>query len=222
MEKLKQLLNVLDENSSEDIIVKTFRKIAETLMTGYHVEKGIQKYYFIDIEFYFCNKNHPDLITYPRITKEGKWFFHKSGMDLTFNSIYTPHDGIKDTVDASKPFYFGGILVQKILKKDTLELFNGPQKCVWELFDIFDALSPTSIEIPSIVPNTKEIDIIPHPHKRHFSYTDDRKKNKYQELTEKVFREIPLPSFKEFCDYLNEEYAYYISKEDLIHELKNL
>ena len=223
MEKLKQLLNVLDENSSKDEIVSTFNEIAETLMTGYHIEKGTQEYYFLDIEFYFCNKNHPDLITYPRIIKEGKWFFHQSGMDLTFNSIYTPHDGIKDTVDASKPFYFGGILVQKILKKDTLGLFNGPQKCVWELFDVFDALNPTSTEIPRIVRNKKEIGLTPKSHKRHFSYTNEKKKKKYKELTEMVFCGNPLPSFKDFSEYLNKEYAYqFFKKDELESELKNL
>ena len=226
MENLKQLLRSLDAETpnDSDLISKKFREIAETLMKNYHIEKGTQEYYFLDIEFYFCNSNHPDIITYPRKTEEGKWFFHQSGVDLTFNSDYTPYNGVKDTVDASKPFFFGGILVRELLKRDTSETFKGPYKCVWELFDIFDALSPKSTEIPTIVRNTKEIDIEPLPFQRKFSYSKDRQKNKYKELTEKVFCGNPPSSSNEteFENYLENKYAYRVSKEELENMLKNL
>lgn len=62
-ENLQNLLSSLNANSSKDNIVATFEKIAKKLLNNYHIKKGEEEYYFMHIEFYFCNKNHLDIIT---------------------------------------------------------------------------------------------------------------------------------------------------------------
>ena len=114
MEFLKRKLSQLNGESDLGEIRLACHEIAEDLFKNYHILKGTQEYYFVNIEFYFCNKNHFDFITYPRRLDEGKWFFHQSGVDLTFRSVYSDY-GTK-MVDVNKDFHFGGILVREITK----------------------------------------------------------------------------------------------------------
>ena len=48
----------LDANSDKDKIKSTFEEIAMELFNNYHIQKGKQEYYFMNIEFYFFNKGH--------------------------------------------------------------------------------------------------------------------------------------------------------------------
>lgn len=221
MENLKQLLMQLDANSTEREIVSTFQEIAQMLFNGFHIVKGTQEYYFVDIEFYFCNKNHLDLITYPRQTEEGKWFFHQSGVDLTFDSAYSTFGDYK--VDTNKDFHFGGILVREVLKVNSKEVFDGPYKCEWELFDMFDAFNPTSREMPILVHNTNRIDIEPKSFPRCFSYNDERMEKKYKELQEIVYYGNPPVSLETFRSFIKEKkYAYKISRDELRSRITSL
>ena len=221
MENLKRLLKQLDANSTEREIVSTFQEIAEMLFNGFHIVKGTQEYYFVDIEFYFCNKNHLDLITYPRQAEEGKWFFHQSGVDLTFESAYSTVSDFK--VDTNIDFYYGGILVREVMKVNSKKVFDGPYKCEWELFDMFDAFNPTSREMPILVHNTNRIDIEPKPFPRCFSYNAERMEKKYKELQENVyFGNLPV-SLETFRSFIKEKkYAYRISKGELKSRIMSL
>ena len=50
-------------------------------------KKADKIYLFKDIEFYFYNKNHRDIITHPRISKELCWYVNDfGGIDLNFAS----------------------------------------------------------------------------------------------------------------------------------------
>ncbi len=221
MENIKRLLKQLDANSTEREIVSTFQEIAEMLFKGFHIVKGTQEYYFVDIEFYFCNKNHLDLITYPRQAEEGKWFFHQSGVDLTFESAYSTFGDCR--VDTNKDFHYGGILVREVMKVNSKEVFDGPYKCEWELFDMFDAFNPTSKEMSIIVPNTSRFDIEPKSFPRCFSYNDERMKKKYKELQENVYYGNPPVSLEAFRSFINEKkYAYRISTDELKSNLMSL
>ena len=221
MEKLKRLLKQLDANSTEGEIVSTFQEIAEMLFNGFHIVKGTQEYYFVDIEFYFCNKNHLDLITYPRQAEEGKWFFHQSGVDLTFDSAYSTF--VDNKVDTNKDFHYGGILIRKVLKVNSQDVFDGPYKCEWELFDMFDAFNPTSREMSIIVHNTNRIDIEPKSFPRCFSYNDERMEKKYKELQETVYYGNPPVSLETFRSFIKEKkYAYRISKDELKSRIMSL
>ena len=179
---LKSLLGSFDANSKLPKITKIFEEVAIELFNKFHIQKGDQEYYFSNLEFYFCNQYHLDIITYPRQLPEGKWFFHQSGFDLTFASKYDIDNEGK--INTEKEFYFGGILIREVIKKSSCKTFNGPYKCEWEIFDTLDALSQET-SVPHIEPNEdlnfrigKEI-ISDH---RYFSYDDAKKTKKYNVL----------------------------------------
>lgn len=122
---------------------ESFVRIAEILMGKYAIKKGDKRYAIVEIEFYLYSKDHKDYITYPRTIKAGRWFFHQSGVDLTFES---------------NEISFGGILIRGLYKlfpvdNDEERYILGPQKCVNELWDNFSAIEPSVEEYPIIVPH---------------------------------------------------------------------
>lgn len=135
-ESLQSLLKCLNAKSTQKEIENVFRVIANKLFSNYHIVKGENTYDFLEIEFYFYSPNHRDLITYPRVSnKPGMWFFHMSGVDITFGS--------DDKID-NRPLMYGGILIRSIVKthgdSSTLPKYIcGPMKCVDELFDYINA-----------------------------------------------------------------------------------
>ena len=62
IDQLRQLMTL-------DVIMKTsdieerFEQIAKMLFESFAIQKGEKKYLFKEIEFYFYNKNHRDIIT---------------------------------------------------------------------------------------------------------------------------------------------------------------
>ena len=123
MGKIKELQKLLriEEEKSEDEVKEQFGKIADMLFQDFHIEKKVEekvvRYDFLEIEFYFYSKNHPDSITYPRKTEAGDWFPHYSGMDIAFKS------------DKEQ---YGGVLIRCLLK-DKNEVIAGPLRCFCEL-----------------------------------------------------------------------------------------
>jgi hypothetical protein len=219
MKSLQELLTCLDANSKE-IINETFEKIADELINNYHIQKGKEEYYFMHIEFYFCNKNHLDIITYPRKLDAGKWFFHQSGVDLTLKSSY---EGQEKAINTSSDFFFGGILIRDIVKRSNLEKkFGGPYKCEWELFDFLDAFSPTS-QVPYLDKNKQSlgININDFKIKREFSYDEQKIKNKYNELFNYYSPKIDLEeeTFKAYLGNIN--YGYKVKRDIIISKLKD-
>lgn len=68
-------------------IEERFEKIAKMLFESFAIQKGEKKYLFKDIEFYFYNKNHRDIITHPRVSKPLCWYINDfGGIDLNFES----------------------------------------------------------------------------------------------------------------------------------------
>ena len=106
----------LNKNNMEDLLVmlsgfnkestdSSFEKIAKTLFGDYHIQKGTKTYELMEIEFYLFSERHKDIITYPRKNdKAGMWFFHMSGVDITFG-----------TTDKN---VYGGILIRSIIRTD--------------------------------------------------------------------------------------------------------
>jgi len=123
MKELKELLRI-DPMASKEAIAERFEELAKMLFNEYEIIKRGIHYEFLEIEFYFFNSNHKDDMTYERTIKEGRWFFHPSGVDISFDS------------DVSKGYY-GGILVRSIKKEDGT-IINGPLKVVYEIFDHID------------------------------------------------------------------------------------
>ncbi len=131
MKELKQLLSKLNANSSVETIKTTFSEIADILLFHSYIKTEYDNYRLLEIEFYFKNKNHEDKVTINREEKEGMWWLHDYGVDLSFKS--------EDTNDNDDANFYGGILIRSMmtLKNDTQnekELFFGPKNCCWELF----------------------------------------------------------------------------------------
>ena len=85
-EQLRQLMS-LDANMNTYDIEERFEKIAKMLFESFAIQKGETVYLFKEIEFYFYNKNHHDIITHPRVSKPLCWYINDfGGIDLNFES----------------------------------------------------------------------------------------------------------------------------------------
>lgn len=215
MSELKDLLNLSSLKSTKEIEGR-FEDIAEKLLIEYQIKKGDICYDILEIEFYYYSKNHPDIITYPRNSKGGEWFFHESGVDLTLVSQTTysskePQVGDDDS--------FGGILIRSLLKRENnkSELICGPLKCEWELFDKFDAFNVMNDEIPQIVARDSKLACGIENRERWIKPSTP--KNKYSELKNKynIKDEDDDKCRKEFFNYIGVDclerapkYRYYI------------
>lgn len=137
IEQLKDKLDLLGFNEPEDYGA-FFQSIADILLNHVLIAKNERRYEITEIEFYLFSPTHPDVIAYPRIFENGgQWFFHQSGVDLSFKS--------DDIV-------FGGILIRGICEhKAGAQPIIGPLKCVYTLWDHFDAFNPTPDSYPHIV-----------------------------------------------------------------------
>lgn len=147
-DRIEYLACLQDKNE----ILTEFKEAAELLMNLCSIQKGEKEYEIVDIEFYMYNSQHPDVITYPRVMDMGRWFFHSSGVDLTFHST---------------PNRFGGILIRGIRNvNDDNDQILGPQKCVdalWDNFNAFDNQYDTEYPIISSAANTRSEEIIQCP-----------------------------------------------------------
>lgn len=126
-----------------------FKEIASLLMNECCIVKNGKKYELVEIEFYLFSEEHPDAIVYPRDCVAGQWYFHQSGVDLTF---------------ATSDKQFGGILIRGLREIDgeRKQIF-GPQNCVNLLWDKFNAFEAVTSEIPIIIPFISDAaTVVPH------------------------------------------------------------
>ena len=175
-------------------ITKIYDAIAKKLFDEYHIKKGDSTYDFLEIEFYYFDKGHKDYITYHRTINKGKWFFHPSGMDISFES--SCEEGFKKTSKAGENF-FGGILIRSLAKDGNIAI-TGPLKCCWELFDCFSAFELKPNELPIIerrsVVNQFEI----YKTKRFINFDKAKAQKNYGDT-----------NFISFNDHLLKRYRYY-------------
>ena len=144
---------------------KKCKALAHALMTEFWIRKGSQHYWITDLEFYIYTDSHRDIITYPRSCEAGCWFFHDSGVDITFKSTmeFAKHPkNKKSKPKLTKDSVFGGILIRGIKPEEPLNLpdgaiydFKGPWKSRTELFRCVDALNPDS-SFPQLEPASRE------------------------------------------------------------------
>lgn len=144
IDQLRQLMT-LDANINTTGIEERFEQIAKMLFESFAIQKGEKKYLFKEIEFYFYNKNHRDIITHPRVSKPLCWYVNDfGGIDLNFASNIKCESRAsskgknveKYVLDDSA--YFGGILIRQLISEDGCEVLNGPWACA-ELFRCYDA-----------------------------------------------------------------------------------
>lgn len=132
-----------DANTSE--IEEHFKQIARMLFERFAIKQGETLYNFKEIEFFFYNKNHRDIITHPRISKPLCWYVNDfGGIDLNFASNIVREgklnskgkNVVKFVLDDSA--YFGGVLIRQLVRKNSDEILKGPLACA-ELFRSYDA-----------------------------------------------------------------------------------
>lgn len=144
IEQLRQLMT-LDANMNTSDIEERFEQIAKVLFECFAIQKGETMYLFKEIEFYFYNKNHRDIITHPRESKPLCWYINDfGGIDLNFGSKIRYEKRLnsngkkveKCVLDDSA--YFGGILIRQLIIEDGCEILSGPLACA-ELFRCHNA-----------------------------------------------------------------------------------
>ena len=135
----------LDANMNTSGIEERFEQIAKMLFESFAIQKGEKKYLFKEIEFYFYNKNHRDIITHPRVSKPLCWYVNNfGGIDLNFvSNIKREFKANSKGKNVEKYVldngaYFGGILIRQLISEDGCEVLNGPWACA-ELFRCYDA-----------------------------------------------------------------------------------
>jgi hypothetical protein len=139
IEELKELMRISPDASPEEIR-KRFGEIADVLIKRTYIQRGTERFDIDEIEFYYYNKNHRDLITYPRKTSALQWYRNAFfGVDLTFESNIETEivDGdLCFTLEKGNPS-FGGILLRKLNHNGIV--ISGPRLCANKLFDVLDA-----------------------------------------------------------------------------------
>lgn len=149
-------LMTLDANMNTSGIEERFEQIAKMLFESFAIQKGEKKYLFKEIEFYFYNKNHRDIITHPRESKPLCWYINDfGGIDLNFASCIKREFRLNSKVKNVKKYvlddnaYFGGILIRQLISEDGCELLNGP----WAFAELFRCYDATGVgnELPILV-----------------------------------------------------------------------
>lgn len=144
IDELRKLMT-LDASMNTSDIEKRFEQIAKLMFEKIVVQKGNIKYLFKEIEFYFYNKNHRDIITHPRDSKPLFWYVNDfGGIDLNFASSIKCETRLNSHGKNVKKYvlddsaYFGGILIRQLIEKESGEVLKGPWACA-ELFRCYDA-----------------------------------------------------------------------------------
>jgi hypothetical protein len=167
IEQLRQLMT-LDANMNTSDIEERFEQIAKVLFECFAIQKGETMYLFKEIEFYFYNKNHRDIITHPRESKPLCWYINDfGGIDLNFGSKIRYEKRLnsngkkveKCVLDDSA--YFGGILIRQLISEDGCEILSGPLVCA-ELFRCHNATGVDK-EFPVLVDNNAIVKYISKP-----------------------------------------------------------
>lgn len=158
----------LDADINTPEIELRFEQIAKMLFESFAIQKGETMYLFKEIEFYFYNKNHRDIITHPRESKPLCWYINDfGGIDLNFGSKIRYEKRLnsngkkveKCVLDDSA--YFGGILIRQLISEDGCEILSGPLACA-ELFRCHNATGVDK-EFPVLVDNNAIVKYIRKP-----------------------------------------------------------
>ena len=152
----------LDANMNTNDIEDRFEQIAKMLFESFAIQKGGKKFLFKEIEFYFYNKNHRDIITHPRASKSLCWYVNDfGGIDLNFassikreNRVNSKRKNIEKYV-LDDSVYFGGILIRQLISEDGSAILSGPIACA-ELFRCHDATG-VDYEFPILVEQNNDV-----------------------------------------------------------------
>ena len=161
IDQLRQLMT-LDAIMETSDIEERFEQIAKMLFESFAIQKGETVYLFKEIEFYFYNKNHRDIVTHPRVSKPLCWYINDfGGIDINFTSSIEcvnrenskGKNVMKYVLDDSA--YFGGILIRQLIEKESGEILKSPLACA-ELFRCYDATG-IDYEFPVLVDHNNDV-----------------------------------------------------------------
>ena len=184
MDELKKLLELpFHETPNEDMA----KEIVSYLMLNYVITKGDKEYEIIEAEFYYYSPSHPDITVYKRHMDGGRFFFHQSGLDITFKSHI---EEINGKIDSQKS-YCGGILIRALRQMDDKTFILGPMKCVDHLWDNFNALEkPSESEYPYLIHRPIEGVKPIVAEERHYPIDNAKKADRVKSLNAKFNEEV--------------------------------
>ena len=150
--------------SSAEAIKSSFTSIAERLFNDYQLRVNSSYYRLLDVEFYYHADNvHEDVYAHkhPTQLKRGKWYFHASGIDITFGNgknyggiLIRAIGKVSNKGDKSKHFIekeFHGPLT---LKTEILSQFYGPFEAELNILRLVDV---SHDRMPALMPEPKRI-----------------------------------------------------------------
>lgn len=142
------------QNLLSNIRREDFEPIANELMNHYCILKhdsrndGDVIFRFAEIEFYLydASEQEVDVKTYSRDCLCGEWFFHNSGVDISFETVRQGDELIR----------FGGILIRSVemyrMGKDRqwglMGVIGGPKLSMYEIFNHASRM-PDIVKIPA-------------------------------------------------------------------------
>ena len=110
----------IDFTITEGKIEADFKRIANDLLNNWVLKVEDALYRITEIEFYYKGKQHNDSYIHGHELQKqkGKWYFHGSGIDLTFGNSEA----------------YGGILIRAIYRINDNKYCYGPLNCILEIF----------------------------------------------------------------------------------------
>lgn len=106
----------------------SFSRIASELMNDWVIQVESNQYRIAELEFYYWSEFHDDPYAHKHTRQKemGRWYFHGSGLDLTFGENGS----------------YGGILIRAIydFKGKVKNYIYGPLNCLTELFSKFPCI----------------------------------------------------------------------------------
>jgi hypothetical protein len=129
----------IDNNNIEN----DFHRIATELMNEWILKVESKEYRIAEIEFYLKSDFHDDDYTHGHDLqkKKEKWYFHGSGIDITFGSNS----------------FYGGILIRAIFEIKDRKYVYGPLNSVTEIFSNIKSVYGTTFSFGLIRANSKKI-----------------------------------------------------------------
>lgn len=188
-DKLKGLMTLSPEIETFEI-EERFGQIARLLFEKFAIRKGNEIYLFKDIEFYFYNRNHKDIITHPRNSHALCWYVNNfGGIDLNLPSYIEESCKSDSKGKITKKYslddnsYFGGILIKQLIDKASGRLLVGPLACA-EIFRCHNALGYDE-DFPTLI----EYDNVPVAFKRFKRHNLISNRQKIEEKVDNILRE---------------------------------
>ena len=208
-ESLRKLMK-LDACMNTSDIENRFGEIAEQLFRHFAIQQGKKIYLFKEIEFYFFNQHHLDIITHPRESEPLRWYVNDfGGIDLNFASRIE-YDKASKKFILDDNALFGGILLRKLISEDGSEELKGPWACA-ELFRWHDAIG-SDPAFPKLVEHDNGVVGYIQNKRTNLltgSKTDEKVRKKVNYILG-IYKE--LPENKDFCQdfdtFYNKPYKY--------------